>query len=686
MENFVLRYKLEEAILEKDNAVDILQRKVCGLQAEMRIIVKENSELSRQLICLNEKIATPSCCYSCPGGSVSSPLLTAGLPDTPYNNSVTQLNDGACCCRCCLEDRVGDCSTGASRLAGGGVDEHLENNILRGNMSCLSPSDTKASASPRPLSRGTCPAELSNIYGQNTKNLEEQLGNIESEVRTMQMELINVQRERNQLDQQRKLFKCAGPCVPCSCNPTAAEPISKTFQSLNTCVPCSPSLQNGANTIFPTKMNLPQDVNQGCSLNSVPSVSQCNQQQLRDLKEQYARLQDDYKSKLCEVSCLRSDAEKMKQEARDVKEEKAKIENKLIDLQERLKVLEIEKNKLSGNKEQMIEQEQALIVAKQRFRDAQDELDELRSLTQDQCAQLEDYRNKYLMAQQKVEEQRHQLDLMELDNVRMNENVTLEIGRVKNQFQDKLAELAPLPDILKQTQLKLQESQQLRQISERHCDDLSREIFDYKDKIESIQKEMDILRSENITLQGDCGEGSGKCEELEKKNSELRTENDRLRNSLVRFEEQETQLKKCIDEKLHEVAQLTSLLEQVREDSARQVSRTKERSEMMRKTMLNQISEMERQLAQCRATARAAQKDRDEIRQKMQGQINNLNEAFKHAQGRITSLQGHVNYLKTSYSNIFSAQGQGEAAAPVPFLSSEPQTTGQGFDSCDCNY
>lgn len=81
---------------------------------------------------------------------------------------------------------------------------------------------------------------------------------------------------------------------------------------------------------------------------SQKSGSQCNQQQLRDLKEQYARLQDDYKSKLCEVSCLRSDAEKMKQENRNVKEERAKIENKLIDLQERLKVLEIEKNKMSG--------------------------------------------------------------------------------------------------------------------------------------------------------------------------------------------------------------------------------------------------------------------------------------------------------------------------------------------------
>lgn len=50
----------------------------------------------------------------------------------------------------------------------------------------------------------------------------------------------------------------------------------------------------------------------------------------------------------------------------------------------------------TGYKENLVEQEQALMVAKQRFRDAQDELEELRSLIQDQAAQLEDYRNKYL--------------------------------------------------------------------------------------------------------------------------------------------------------------------------------------------------------------------------------------------------------------------------------------------------
>lgn len=64
----------------------------------------------------------------------------------------------------------------------------------------------------------------------------------------------------------------------------------------------------------------------------------------------------------------------------------------------------------------------------------------------------------------------------------------------------------------------------------------------------------------------------------------------------------------------------------------------------------------------------------------MQGQINNLNEAFEHAQGRIRSLQGHVNYLKTSYSNIFIGQGE----TPANVLPGD--TPGTGYDSCDCTY
>lgn len=55
------------------------------------------------------------------------------------------------------------------------------------------------------------------------------------------------------------------------------------------------------------------------------------------------------------------------------------------------------------------------------------------------------------------------------------------------------------------------------------------------------------------------------------------------------------------------------MLEQVREDSARQVARTKDRCDTIRRNMQAQIGDLEKQLAHCRATAKAAQRDRDEV-------------------------------------------------------------------------
>ncbi|TGZ52776.1 Outer dense fiber protein 2 [Temnothorax longispinosus] len=711
------KYKLEEALLEKDTALESLQRKVCGLQAEMRIIIKENMELSRQLATLNQLVIRPTCCYTCPGVTPSPPSTSPVLSSRPQANA--QLRDDVYYrCKCCFRSSFTDTlspttetACNSPRLTGGGspIEERYRtdsNNLQNVEMCSRGPTIVKPL-----LPRETCPAELGDklaTYGTSTKQLEQQLGSMETEVRNMQIELANVQRERQQLEQQRKLLKCTGPCAPCACCPpptsTCVTP-TLGLPSISSKVPAVSAMPLAQVSIQLITTQAVPPMCPGSCTNAAMGTSTCAQQ-LRDLREQYARLQDDYKSKLCEVSCMRTEAEKLKQDTRDAKEEKERMEIKLIDVQERLKFLEAEKGKFEGHKEHLIEQEQALMVAKQRFREAQDELEELRSLIQDQAAQLEDYRNKYLQAQQQVEEQRRQLDLMEMDNARMNENVTLEIGRVKvyqilssnaicysnyvnckaifsiymlmqfnqNQFQEKLAELAPLPDILKQMQIKMQDAQKMRLVAERSCEDLSRELLGCKDKIQTLQNQLDGLRNEHQTLQDERGFGSGKSEEMERKCSELRNENERIKNTLARFEEHEAQMQKRIDEKMHENTQLSSMLEQVREDSARQVARTKERCETMRRSMQGQIGEMERQLAQCRATARAAQRDRDEIRQKMQSQITNLNEAFKHAQGRIKSLQGHVNYLKTSYSNIFLGQGETPTSAlPVD-------------DSCDCNY
>lgn len=245
--------------------------------------------------------------------------------------------------------------------------------------------------------------------------------------------------------------------------------------------------------------------------------------------------------------------------------------------------------------------------------------------------------------------------MMEMENQRISEQVNLEIQRVKNQFQEKLTELMPLPDILKSTQMKLQEAQQMHLLAERNNEAIARELQQYKDKIAALTDQMDLARSDQLNGADEKDILRSKIKELEENLDELREENDKLKSELEELQEKCDEFERLSGERAHEITQLESQLENVREETARQVARTKDRCEIVRRSMQNQINDLERQLAQSRALAKTAQKDRDEIRQKMQAQINNLNENFEDAQMRIRNLQGHVNFLKNTYGNVFAS-------------------------------
>ncbi|XP_031349099.1 outer dense fiber protein 2-like isoform X2 [Photinus pyralis] len=556
------RYKLQEDLLDKDCTVDCLQRKLQSLQAELRLVCKENCLLSEKL------------------------------------------------------NRIESCPN----------QQTAQRNFERSPELCQ-----KHRKMPCGRNKGPCPADIESRlqeYSDTTQQLEKQLCQMECEVRNMQSELVAVQKERQHLEQHRKMITSAPPCLPPPCG-----------------MPCMPP---------------------PCNMGGGSPGGAGMDQQLRELREQYNRLQDDYKGKLTEVAGLRADVEKLKQNAKDAEEARKIAEDKVKEYEKDVKSFKSEKNKYMGSKEQLIEQEQQLNVAKQRFREAQDELEELRALIQDQQAQLDDYRNKYLQAQQQVEEQRRQIDMMEMENNRISEQVNLEIQRVKNQFQEKLQELTPLPDILKTTQLKLQEAQQMHLLAERNNENLILELQAYRDKAAAMANQMEKVRSDQQLGVDEKVDLQQRVQQLELKITEAEEEIDRLQKDLVRTEEVADQNEKRVQEKLHEIAQLVAQLETVREESARQVARTKDRCETVRRSMQNQIADLERQLAQSRAQARGAQKDRDDIRQKMQAQINNLNENFEDAQMRIRNLQGHVNFLKNSYTTVF------------------PNEVGDGMDSCDC--
>lgn len=256
-------------------------------------------------------------------------------------------------------------------------------------------------------------------------------------------------------------------------------------------------------------------------------------------------------------------------------------------------------------------------------------------------------------AQQTVEEQRRQIDMMDLESGRIAEQVNLEIQRVKNQFQEKLQELEPLPDILKTTQLKLQDAQQMHLLAERNNEALAKELETYKDKVKQMVEELDKYQTDQLMGDGQKDNLQGQLNELQQKIEELEAEIKRLTDECQKQQDIASENERIAETRLHQITQLQAQMESVREESGRQVARIKDRCETVRRALQNDINDLERQLAQSRAAAKAAQKDRDEIRQKMQAQISNLYENFEDAQMRIRNLQAHVNFLNTSGGNVF---------------------------------
>ena len=156
---------MEEALLEKDNTLENLQRKICGLQAEIRIVVKENTELSRQLASRNPQRPGPGS----PGRSSTypgenSPRSARHQQSSCYSYASSPRQE-SCCCKSCMRDQQyveterpyqKPCG-GSARLSGGGSRGCCSGDQQPPAMSCRGPVTVK-----HPVH---CPADVENQVG-----------------------------------------------------------------------------------------------------------------------------------------------------------------------------------------------------------------------------------------------------------------------------------------------------------------------------------------------------------------------------------------------------------------------------------------------------------------------------------------------------------------------------------------
>ncbi|KAH8333502.1 hypothetical protein KR059_000386 [Drosophila kikkawai] len=262
-----------------------------------------------------------------------------------------------------------------------------------------------------------------------------------------------------------------------------------------------------------------------------------------------------------------------------------------------------------------------LNLLRARVNELKEEQLEFKCIMKEQSQQLEDYRNKYLLAQQKVEEQCVSLEKLNMNNKRIEQQINTEVKEIRAKFQEKLNELLHFPKLLENEQLKLAQ----------------------------VCKDKDEMQTKLVVV----------CKELKACKTQLEqpTTVD-VRPQLAQCQMELTQAKNELEELLRQrdlfCEQLKSTqddLDTMRTESAKIIAGTKERAELIKSQQQQQIDRLEKELAQCRATASLSVNDREAVIREMQGQLNTLSYSFDAAQKQIKTLRNHIAYV--SNENCF---------------------------------
>ncbi|XP_047524336.1 GRIP and coiled-coil domain-containing protein 2-like [Pieris napi] len=494
------------------------------------------------------------------------------------------------------------------------------------------------------------PNNQDNTFQQDIDNcsLNKETECVKNPVPDNQQELEEIEKEIVQLKNELDCFrfdmdsakagsacKGGGGLNTCFQQPAGGPPVPPMTKACGVCPPCPAP----------------------CNPNSPPTPAE---KEVQKLTIQLRQTEENFKTKVTECAMLRAEVLRKKEELEKERCQHREVQNKLRELEMKFEGLAMTTNMNLGSKEQAFEQEVNVRGLKLCYREAREEIDELRMLMKEQNDQLQDYRVKYLQTQQLVEEQRRQMDMMDMDNTRISEQINLEIQKVKLKFQEKLQELAPIPDLLKAAQLKLKDAQQSQAIAEHNAEQLARELNSAREKVHMLLHSS-LKPPEKATERGGDEKQIAllqqRVTQLTESNMTLKSEIERLKANIIRMEESVLANEKRLQEKMHECAQLGGELDRARDEAARALQRANERTDTIRKCMQTTVAELERQLASTRAQVKNAEKDREEVQSRMHCQIKRLNENFEQAQLRIFGLQSQVQALRRTASST----GEGDA-------------------------
>ncbi|XP_047227770.1 outer dense fiber protein 2 isoform X3 [Girardinichthys multiradiatus] len=249
----------------------------------------------------------------------------------------------------------------------------------------------------------------------------------------------------------------------------------------------------------------------------------------------------------------------------------------------------------------------------------------------------------------------------------VREELEKEIEAVRRELLGRLSELEALPEALRRCQLQLQEAQDQERSQERQNVELSTNLTELRLKMESQGHQVDLLRQKNNVLMEENRQLQLRVKSFERKLEEVSSQNTDLLTVISKRDKTIHSNQLSLEEKTRECSLLSRKLEEALDDARQQISETRERAATKERSNQSMIVELETQLSRTASEMDQLRRRKEEVERRYQSRLQDLKDRLEQSDSTNRSLQNYVQFLKASYTNVFSdvALG-GSLRAPSP--------------------
>ncbi|XP_044519964.1 outer dense fiber protein 2 isoform X2 [Gracilinanus agilis] len=307
-----------------------------------------------------------------------------------------------------------------------------------------------------------------------------------------------------------------------------------------------------------------------------------------------------------------------------------------------------------------------------RLSQAQIEVQQLKVSVKNYEGMIDNYKSQVMKTRMEADEVATQLERCDKENKILKDEMNKEIEAARKQFQAQLTDLQQLPEILKITEAKLAECQDQLQGYERKNVDLTAIIADLRTRIEHQGEKLEVVRERHQYSQEENKQLSLKVEELERKLECTSAQNIEFLQVIAKREEAIHQSQLRLEEKTRECGSLARQLENAIEDAKRQVEQTRERAVSKERTAQNKILDLETQLSRTKTELNQLRRSRDDADRRYQSRLQDLKDRLEQSESTNRSMQNYVQFLKSSYANVFGDNALATYLTSSPIRSRSP--------------